>query len=429
MINAPFETALFREQAPGLVQVFNDSLTEARLFNSSRRGQACLEVFVTDCITRLKRQQKDQHNVVEFELGEYGKVQNSKSQFRRLATRLITDLEDLQQYMESETELQAFFVPQRNSYSPLQTSYELYTELCRGRNVSPQFNDYILYFGSRDNEVELTPPAMRMRAFRNDSKIQNFECMYGLRFVEKSSRTDGPLSSQWSLRQCAIYYRRANGMQGQTWIFVTVPESARSRIDDYLAHSKLGVDRNILEVLVLIIDTVMGQWRPYLVTLFSETEVHATQSLGSTLDDQGPMGQVDASQRQKMMLLDDRMGNSLVAIKATEHDLRSLMESSLQIGLYSEKEDCAVLAITEKLRELQNLSLKLEALRLRLAGVASLVTSFLDLSNGFALQQLGKESRKENEHMRILSEKMHELAEKNTQDATATKVLTIVGLM
>ena len=129
------------------------------------------------------------------------------------------------------------------------------------------------------------------------------------------------------------------------------------------------------------------------------------------------------------MLLDDRMGNSLVAIRATEHDLRSLMESSLRTGLYSGNEDCATLAISEKLKELENLSLKLEALSMRPAGVASLVTNFLDLSNGFALQQLGKESRQENEHMRILSERMHVLAQKNTQDASAMKVLTIVGLM
>lgn len=130
-----------------------------------------------------------------------------------------------------------------------------------------------------------------------------------------------------------------------------------------------------------------------------------------------------------MMLLDDRMGNALVAIKATKNDLRSLTERSVQIGLCLDTDNYAVLAISEKLRELENLSLKLEALRLRLAGVANLVTNFLDLSSGFALQQLGKESRQENEYMRVLSERMHELAEKNTQDASAMKVLTIVGLV
>jgi hypothetical protein len=429
MVNAPFETALFREQAPGLAQVFSDSLTEARLFISSKKGQACLEVYAANCITQLKQERKEQQVVAGLDPEHCGKVQDNPSSIRCLATRLITTPEELQRYLDSDAELCAFFISQRNSYSPLQTSYELYNELCRRRDVPPQFNDYILYFGSRDNEVELTPPAMRMRSFRQNPEAVTFECMYGIRFVEKNSRNDGPLSSQWSLRQCAIYYRRANGPGDQTWIFVTVPESGKFRLHDYFAHSNLGIDRNILEIIILLVDTVMGQWRPYVVALLSETELHATQALGSSLDDQGPMGQVDASKRQEMMLLDDRIGNSLVAIKATVHDLRSLMESSVQTGLCPGVEDCASLAITEKLRELENLSLKLESLRLRLAGVASLVTNFLDLSNGFALQRLGQESREENEHMRILSQRMHVLAEKNTQDASATAVLTIVGLM
>ncbi|KAK5444249.1 hypothetical protein LTS15_010364 [Exophiala xenobiotica] len=399
MVNAPFETAVFREQAPGLAQVFSDSLTEARLFISGRKGHACLEVYAADCITQLKRRQKEQQLTVDFEPRYLEKAQHNEKTVRCLATQLIATVEDLQKYIDSDAELKAFFILQRNSYSPLQTSYELYKDLCRRRDVSPQFNDYILYFGSRDNEVELTPPAMRMRSFRQDPEALTFECM------------------------------RTNALTGQTWIFVTVPESAKFCLDDYFAHSQLGVDRNILEIVILLVDTVMGQWRPYVVALLSETELHATQSLGSSLDDQGPMGQVDVSQRQEMMLLDDRIGNSLVAIKATEHDLRSLMESSLRTGLCPDVEDRAILAITEKLKELENLSLKLESLRLRLAGVASLVTNFLDLSNGFALQQLGKESRQENEHMRILSQRMHVLAEKNTQDASATTVLTIVGLM
>ncbi len=210
---------------------------------------------------------------------------------------------------------------------------------------------------------------------------------------------------------------------------MTIPEAAKRRIDAYFANCALGLDRNLLEVMVLILDTVIGNWRPYLVALYTETETHATQFLGASPDNQGPTGLADTSQRQQMMLLDDRMGNSSVAIKATEHDLRSLLEQSLQGRLAQTHDDLAILAITEKLRELESLSLKLEALRTRLAGVANLVTSFLDLSNGLALQELGQESRRENENMRALNQRMHILAEKSTQDAAAMKVLTIVGLM
>ena len=101
-----------------------------------------------DCITQLRRQQKDQQRAVGFDPRDFDTAQHNGIPFRYLTTQLITDLDDLQHYMESDTELQAFFVLQHISYSPLQTSYDLYTELCRGRDVSPQFNDYILYFGS-----------------------------------------------------------------------------------------------------------------------------------------------------------------------------------------------------------------------------------------------------------------------------------------
>ncbi|KIX10395.1 uncharacterized protein Z518_01477 [Rhinocladiella mackenziei CBS 650.93] len=431
MVEAAFETALFQEQTPGLAQAFDDVVNGPGLFTSSKRGNSRLEVYTADCITELKRQRKDRQDAsaVETLLKPSEKAFSLESPRRLLATQLIVHAEDLENYMSTATDLQVYFISQRNSYSLLQTSYELYSTLRRGRGVSPQFNDYIIYFGSRDNEVEITPPAMRLRVSTNVSAVRSCECMYGIRFVEKNTLTDVPLSSKWSLRQCAIYYRRTDSHKGQTWIFVTVPGSAKRRIDRYFADSVLGSDRNVLEVVVLIVDTVMGHWRPYLVALFSETESHATQFLGASPDNQGPMGQADASQRQQMMLLDDRMANSLVAIKATENDLRSLMERSLQAGLHRGGSDSAALAIAEKLKELENLSLKLEALRARLAGVANLVTNFLDLNNGFALQQLGKESRRENDYMRILSERMHVLAEKNSQDASAMTGLTIVGLI
>lgn len=429
MVDTAFETALFREQTPGLAQAFDEILNTTGLFTSSKRGNARLDVYTTDCISEFKRQRKSQQNGVGHWPNDVDKDFVHGTPDRLLATRSITHIEALEEYMNTEAELQAFFISQRNSYSLLQTSQALYSSLCRGRGISPQFNDYILYFGARDNEIEATPPVMRMRCSGKGSGIQSCECMYGIRFVEKNSLEDVPLSSRWSLRQCAIYYHRTDTRKGQTWVFVTMPESAKRRIDFYFTESLLGTDNNILEIIVLVVDTLMGHWRPYLAALSSETESHATQFLGASPDNQGPTGQADASQRQRMMLLDDRMGNSLVAIKATQNDLRSLLERSIQVGLSREGYDSVAIAIFEKVKELENLILKLEALRTRLGGVANLVTNFLDLSNGYALQQLGKESRLENEHMRILNQRMHVLAEKNTQDAIAMKVLTIVGLM
>lgn len=50
------------------------------------------------------------------------------------------------------------------------------------------------------------------------------------------------------------------------------------------------------------------------------------------------------------------------------------------------------------------------------------LSSLLDLNNGEALRKLAEEARKENQTMRILTEK-------GTRDATAVKVLTIMTLI
>src|SRR6201999_1284049 len=57
------------------------------------------------------------------------------------------------------------------------------------------------------------------------------------------------------------------------------------------------------------------------------------------------------------------------------------------------------------------------------------LSNFLDLNSGFSLQNLAKESSKENEEMRKLNERMHILAERSAQDAAAVKVLTILTLV
>src|SRR5271167_3789058 len=79
--------------------------------------------------------------------------------------------------------------------------------------------------------------------------------------------------------------------------------------------------------------------------------------------------------------------------------------------------------------ELHVLVLRLQALQTRLQGVANLVSSFLELNSGFALQQLARESRRENGEMRQLSERMHDLTQKATQDDAAVKVPTILTLI
>jgi Mg2+ and Co2+ transporter CorA len=93
------------------------------------------------------------------------------------------------------------------------------------------------------------------------------------------------------------------------------------------------------------------------------------------------------------------------------------------------RDDLTYFCFSEQLRDLDQIAERIAALQSELQGITALVSSFLDLSSGLALQNLAKESGKESEGMRKLSERMHDLTKKSTEDAAAVKVLTILTLI
>ncbi|ERF76779.1 hypothetical protein EPUS_02318 [Endocarpon pusillum Z07020] len=290
--------------------------------------------------------------------------------------------EDLKQYVAAAKGFQAFFIRQRHSYSPLTITYELFETLLLEKNVSPQFRDYVLYMGEREREVEM-------------------------------------------LSFCFGEF---------PWIFVTPSRLAQQRIDGYASCRHEGLEFNPFEIHLLLLDTAMANWRHYLIDLAAETDQHAAQSLGASPDDQGPINMADCGERQALMILDGKLQNAAIAIKSTIENVRAHLDCHrlLREGVSEVKEPAGgfiVSDLMEQLKELDTLVLRVDALRARLQGITSLVSSFLELNNGFALQSLAKDSGRENEEMRKLSERMHALTEKGTQDAAAIKVLTILTLI
>ena len=187
------------------------------------------------------------------------------------------------------------------------------------------------------------------------------------------------------------------------------------------------------EIHLLVLNTAIINWRPYVVDLTLEANAHAAKVLGSTPDNTGPMSMSDTVQRQSLMILDEKALNALLAVRSTRNTISLFREfyQSAQISTSTQTliSDRLYALFMENIHELDVLINRLEALRTRLQGIANLVSSFLDLHSGFALQELTKESRKENEEMRRLSEKMHRLTERSTQDAATVKVLTILTLI
>ena len=444
------QRVLHREQNPVSAKVFNE--LAGSIFLEPDTVCSCIEVYspdpafndITDwddCMQddRLHRSRSVINERREIQgdfLQPQSITQSSKGQADTLLSLRTT--EDLKQYVAVAGGFQAFFIRQRHSYSSLTVTKELFESLLLEKSVSPQFRDYVLYMGERDREVETVPPKLRWRVSTTCSvreRRSTFECMYGLRFVELNGRGNAfQPTSRWSFRQTAVYCSFFSAPEDSTWIFVTPSRLAQQRIDGYASCRYANSKFNPFEIHLLLLDTAMANWRHYLIDLAAETDQHAAQLLGASPDDQGPIGMADCGERQALMILDDKLQNAAIAIKSTIENVKAHLDchGSVREGAPKDEErtGCFVIpGFMEQLRELDMLTLRVDALRARLQGITSLVSSFLELNNGFALQSLAKESRKENEEMRKLSERMHGLTEKATQDAAAVKVLTILTLI
>jgi len=442
---------LYCNQNPASAKVLSE--LAGSLFLKPETPSSCIETYSSDTdprhVAECDECMKEDHTTHSGSaINTNFKTQQEKSAVKAQSTsqppfvrgdRIVSlrTPEDLRQYAAVATGFQAFFIRQRHSYSPLTITHELFDSLLLQKNVSPQFRDYVLYMGEREREVEIVPPKLRWRMIPTPSIQEGhptFECMYGLRFVELNGRGGASQpTSRWSFRQTAVYCNFGPIPQDSTWIFVTPSQLAQERLDGY-ASCTYETSANPFEIHLLLLDTAMANWRHYLVDLATETDQHAAQSLGASPDDQGPIDMAGCGESQALMILDNKLQNAAIAISSTMENVKAHVDChrTVQKGVPKDEDSTEFLVIPtfmEQLQELTILAMRVEALRVRLQGITNLVSNFLALNNGFALQSLAKESRMENQEMRKLSERMHALTEKSTQDAVAIKVLTILTLI
>ena len=326
--------------------------------------------------------------------------------------------------------LQVYSIRQRNSYSALSVSLGLYQALSDTVAVPESFNSYFVHFGARDGEVEIALPPRTKKHNASES-----QCMYGIRFVELNSRVDvAEPSSRWSLRQSAVYASYNPIKQQTRWIFVALSPVVQDFIISLWNTCNKPELLRSEHIHVAIYKTLVNNWRPYIVALTEEVEDHGVQLLGASPDNRGPLSMSDSGERQALLILENKVMTAELAVEATKRDLVAWTTDALppppDANPPADNEtDQIYNAFSDMVAELEVASLRLKHLRLRVQSITSLVSSFLDLSNGFALQELAKESRAENEEMLKLNSRMHILAEKTTQDAAAVKVLTILTLI
>lgn len=99
------------------------------------------------------------------------------------------------------------------------------------------------------------------------------ECAYGLKYVELNNRSG---RTPWSTRQTAVYHKFSYGQEANssTWVFVAIPKRTKLSLGRYVRGSSDLTALNPFETHLIILDTILANWRPYIVYLTERINEH-----------------------------------------------------------------------------------------------------------------------------------------------------------
>ena len=347
----------------------------------------------------------------------------------QLETKTITSVAELRMHAIAPYSSVVVQIRKWNSYAQISISRSLFEELSCQLAVPQRFRDYIVYFGQRLHEIEIAPPAFAIDSTPSivSGANKGGRFMGIIRFMEMNSRTDViEPSLKWSIRQTAVFCTFQNGEPKTSWIFISISPAAEKLLNDLWARSEAARTSPIQSLLVLYHFAVCN-WRPYLIALVYEVEEHESQLLGMTPQNDGPVALAGSERRQELLVLEKRLLIAKLALQSTKADLAHLQFSSRDhafIGAGDGARRCGWY-----IRDLDVTLARVEQLHARLQGLINLVSSFLDLSNGYSLRELTLQSQEESKNMRKLNEKMKDLAEKNAEEAVTVTVLATLTLI
>jgi Mg2+ and Co2+ transporter CorA len=165
-----------------------------------------------------------------------------------------------------------------------------------------------------------------------------------------------------------------------------------------------------------------------------EVEQHEMNLLGTSPNNSGPVPLPEAEERQALLILEKQISTAKLAIQSTKADAHFLQEQLVSYQAETPTDTPLISQsrkrqLVEIVRHLDVNLLRLDGLRSRLQNLTGLVSSFLELNSGYALQGLTEESRRENQTMRKLNEKMAIMAEKNAEEAVTVTVLAVLTMI
>ncbi|KAH8817013.1 hypothetical protein F5884DRAFT_241855 [Xylogone sp. PMI_703] len=361
----------------------------------------------------------------------------------------ICDPTELKTIRNAPDSCQIFCIKQRNSYSRLQITRELFTQLLESYWVFPRFWEYTRSFGfkTKENDLINAPFEFRQRqsAIKPDNELKSFECAYGFRFVEMNNRVsvgvDNPDYDPWSVRQSAIYQQYDSQHDRIMFILISPSRSVQEALRLALSNAATFSYKqpNAFDLHRTIISTLYENWRLYIGSLESLIR-HQTEHITlAQVQDEGvklsPLRDfaINFVDRQRLKMIEDKVLDLTIIFESLHNTLTELRR---QCQMHCRGDICphcncpvVIGKLEEQIRETEVNLKRVEVLYRRCQSTAQLLSDLLNYENAHIAQanekilnDLMKEAKEENSKMRILTEK-------STKDAAAVKILTTITLI
>jgi len=325
-----------------------------------------------------------------------------------------------------------YTITQERSWTTLNISHQLFEDLLASHNVFSHIWKVMFTFGRKDVENEYTFPAYRAQSSELPPGTVT-EVAYVLRRVELNNRQSSP----WSIRQTGIYHKitYSGDSKGPTSTFILVSPSpvVQEQMRMYLQRGCLDHDKmkpsNLVHQ-ILVADSLSG-WMDYTAWLEEQHRQKFNCIIVSDIQvagkGQSPEKYFSIEDRLSLSQLEDSTTDLIVILQTMINNLARIRDQLNKTCVaYCDRGECSCRYTMEEYTEYINqveINLgRAKVLRTRFQYTAKLSLDILSYEEATILREVGQASRQESTHIM-------KLTAISTRDATAMKILTIIGLI
>ncbi|KAF8245659.1 hypothetical protein K440DRAFT_662644 [Wilcoxina mikolae CBS 423.85] len=123
-----------------------------------------------------------------------------------------------------------FIISQRNSWTRLKISSEMFKMLCHFYRVFPKYLESVFQFNPETCKTEEYYSGGYYRHVHDheSTSLAIFEISYNVRHFEKHGRE---LQDPWSCRQCSVYQNYSHRNNVSTWFLIQIPNGTRRHLE------------------------------------------------------------------------------------------------------------------------------------------------------------------------------------------------------